>query len=106
MVRVDGGTPACGQRVVRLLLGLRHVAPCNAMVLEAEMSSLASGVQVRKQIVERRIPAQVAIELPVVWMAGVADDRTPHLLARLQVAREDGDSVRTTHGRIDAVTRS
>src|SRR3982750_2773122 len=70
------------------------------------MPSLTSGVQMREKIFERRIKAQITIELPVVWMSRIADHGTPHLLARLKIAREDGDTVRTAHGRIDAVART
>ena len=73
MARVDGGATTRGLRVVRLLFRLRHVAPRDAIVFQPEMASFAPGVQVRKQVFERRIPAQVTIELPVIGMPRIAD---------------------------------
>src|SRR2546423_196961 len=70
------------------------------------MTALASRMKMRKQIVQRRIPTEVAVELTIHRITGIADHRTPDLLACLQVASEDGDSVRTTHGRINAVARA
>src|SRR5207248_11193526 len=69
-------------------------------------SDLAVCVQVRKQIFVRRVPTHVTIELAIIWIARIAYDRTPDLLARLHVARKDGDAIRATHGRVDAVTRA
>src|ERR1041384_672377 len=54
----------------------------------------------------RRIPTDVTIELAIIRVARIADDRTPDLLTRLHVARKDGDAVGATHGRVDAVTRA
>ena len=73
------------------------------MIFQTQVTTLAVGVQVRAQVFERRIPTKITIELTIRRVARIADDGTPHLLARLKIAREDGDAVWTTHGRIDAV---
>src|SRR2546423_723171 len=89
MLRVDTRTPARMLRHVRLFVLKRHFAPRHAIVFQTERATRAVGVQMRAQIFVGRVPADITIELAVIGIARIADDRTPDLLTGLHVAREN-----------------
>ncbi len=75
-------------RVVRLFL---VGAAGDLVVFDAEQAADARLVQVRPQVVVVEVEADVAVEVAVVVVAGVALDGAPDLLGRLGVAAEGGD---------------
>ena len=70
------------------------------------MTAGAVFVQMRLQIIERQVPADVAIKFAIDVAAGVADLCTPDLLARLDIAGKYRNSVRTHHRSMNAVSRT
>ena len=70
-------------RVVGLLV---VGAAGDLVILDAEVSADAGLVQVRPEVVVVEVEADVAVEVAVVVIAGVAFDGAPDLLGRLGVA--------------------
>src|SRR5947209_5657496 len=70
------------------------------------MGADASLVQVRLQVLVVEVEADVAVEVAVDVVAGVAFDRAPDLLGRFGVARQHGHAAAGTLDRgVDAVLR-
>ena len=85
--------------VVQLVVGDR-------VVLDAGVDAVPLGVDVRLDVVERQVEADVAVEVAVVRVARVALLGAPDLLGRLHVAAEGGDAARAVERRVDAVDRA
>src|SRR5205823_15109860 len=93
MLCVDARAAACMFGHVSLFVFERHFASRHAMIFEAERATRAVCMQVRAQIFVWRVPAHVTIKLTIIWIARIADNRTPDLLTRLHVARKYGEAV-------------
>ena len=85
--------------VVQLVVG-------DGVVLEAGRHPVPLGMDVRPDVVHRQVEADVAVEVAVVRVAGVAVLGAPHLLGRLGVAAESGHAARAVERRVDAVDRT
>ena len=89
-------------RIVRLLV---IGAAGDLVILDAEMAADAGLVQVRPQIVEIEIEADIAVEITIVVVSGISFDGAPDLLGRFGIAGQGGDAAaRADDRRIDAVT--
>ena len=76
------------------------------VVLDAEMAADAGLVQVRLEVFVIEVEADVAVEVAVVVVAGVALDGAPDLLGRFGVAGQGGDAALGAEDRgVDAVAR-
>ena len=73
------------------------------MQLQAERPRL--GQSQRGQLLEGQIPAQIAMEFPVVRVAGIAILGGPHRQGRFAVAAEEGDAVPAADRCVDPVAR-
>ena len=79
----------------------------DAVVFDSDVAPRSVAVQVRLDvIVIGRVVAEVAIELAIVGVAGIADVRAPDLFAGLGVAREDGHAFRGDDRRVDSALRA
>ncbi len=85
--------------VVQMLVGDR-------VVLDSGVHAMALGVHVRTDVVERQVETDVAIEVAVVRVAGIAFLRAPHLLRRLGVTSERRHAAPAVERRVDAEDRS
>ena len=84
---------------------LRNVAAGDAVILEAEVAAVAVLMQMRLQIFEREVPADVAVKFAVDVVARISDLGAPDLLAGLDVAGKNSTSVRADDRSMHAVTR-
>ena len=62
-------------------------------------------VQVRLKVIERHVPADIAVKFAVNIVARIADLGTPDLLAGFDVAGKDCHAVLAHDGSVNAVTR-
>src|SRR4051812_32089530 len=82
----------CG--TVRKLIILRHIAAGDPVILEPKMPSVLIGMKVRRKVLERGVPADIAVELAINVVPRVTNFRRPDLLARFEIACEYGSAVR------------
>ena len=87
-----------GPLVVQLVVG-------DGVVLDARVHPDALRVHVRADVVHRQVEADVAVEVAVERVAGVALLGAPHLLRGLGVAAEGGHAGGAVDRRVDAVHR-
>ena len=98
---VLGGLVQRGLGVVGLLV---VGAAGDLVILDAEQAADAGLVQVRLEILVIEVEADVAVEIAVVVVAGIAFDGAPDLLGRFGVAGQGGDAAPGAEDRgIDAV---
>ncbi len=76
------------------------------MILEAEVATRAVGMEVRPEIFERRVPADVAVKLAVNGVARIADLRAPDLLRSFHVAGKNRHAITAQNRRVNAETRA
>ena len=103
VARVLGRAQVGLVRVVQALVVHRAVG--DRVVLDAGERADARRVDVRLDVVERQIEADVAVEVAVARVARVALLRAPDLLAALDVATERRDARAAVDGRVHAVER-
>jgi hypothetical protein len=90
-------------RNVRLLV---TAVAGNAVILDAGINADTVRVNVWLDVVQVEIVADIAVELAVIEVAGIAVNRTPHLPGRVRVTAESGQTGGTVEGSIDAISRS
>jgi hypothetical protein len=100
MTGVFGGHLERGVSMVRQLLG--GVAG-DAMVFDAGKAALSGIGQMRPHVVEIQVEADVAVEIAVIDVAGVAFVFAPDLSRGIEVAAESGDAIGREERRKDAV---
>jgi hypothetical protein len=100
VARVGRRALAGDARLVRLLV---DVLAGDAKVLQPRHQARAVGRHLSHELRLGQVEADVPVELPVVGVPRVALVARPDLLARLDVAREEGDAGRARDGRVDAV---
>src|SRR6266567_2946670 len=75
------------------------------VVLDSGIDSNAALVEVGPDVVEVQVVTDVAVELTVIEIAGIAGDRAPDLARGVRVAPERRHTGRATDGGVDAVSR-
>ena len=90
MLRVAGGGLQRGDAVVNFLFG--RIAG-DAKIFDAGEPALIGCGQVRFDVIEIEVEADVAIEFAVVDVAGVAFVFAPDLLGGIEVAAKGGDAI-------------
>src|SRR5450432_273046 len=102
---VRGVQPRLAARDLRVVDPLVvELVVSDGVVLDARVDAMPLGVDVRLDVVERQVEADVAIEVAVMLVARVALLGAPHLLRRLEIAPERRDAARAVDRRIDAVS--
>src|SRR5579883_307341 len=89
-------------RLIGLLVGARAG---DAKVLEAGHQARSVAGDLAHELGLRQVEADVPVEVAIVRVARVSDVARPHLPARLDVPREEGDAVRARDGRVHAERR-
>ncbi len=97
-----GGRPLLGDgRTVGFLVTGR---PGDAVVLEAGEFAQTVRLDVRLDVIELEIVTNIAVEIAIPGIAGVAFDGGPDLHARLDIAAKGGGTGAGKERRVDAVT--
>src|ERR1035438_691436 len=74
----------------------------NPIILDAGEASLAGRRQVRLHVIEVQIEPDVAVEIAITWVPGVAGVPAPDLPRAIRIASKSGDAI----GREDRRKRS